>query len=45
VLLQFIKPFGHHKPGDVIEVPDGAEFDHSYLTEVESGNNEVEDSE
>lgn len=37
MLLQFTEPFGHHKPGDLIEVPDGAAYDGSYLREAPEG--------
>jgi hypothetical protein len=34
VKARFTRPFGQYKPGDEIELPAGAEFDHEYLSEV-----------
>lgn len=34
MLLQCIKAFGHDKPGDFVEVPEGSGFDHRYYAEV-----------
>lgn len=28
--------FGNFEPGDEVEVPDGAEYDHAYFEEVET---------
>lgn len=40
--LVCIRPFGLRKPGDEIEVPDGAVFDSTYFAEVVSGVKESE---
>lgn len=31
MLLVNHQPFGNFKPGDTVEVPDGAAFDHAYF--------------
>lgn len=31
MLLKCVRPFGNKKPGDTVEVPDGAEFDQMYF--------------
>jgi hypothetical protein len=31
VLLKCSRPFGNFNPGDEVEVPDGAEFDHAHF--------------
>lgn len=33
--LRCIRPFGFDKPGDEVEVPDGATYDTYYYTEAE----------
>lgn len=33
MLLICYKPFGNDKPGDSVEVADGAEYDHAYYHE------------
>lgn len=33
MILVFDHPFGRFVPGDEIEVPDGAEYDHTYCHE------------
>lgn len=33
--LRYVRPFSQYKPGDVVEVPDGAEFDEFYLERAE----------
>lgn len=37
MLLEFTEPFGHHEPGELIELPDDAVFDRSYLREAPEG--------
>lgn len=32
--LENVRPFGKHKPGDLVVVPDGVGFDHYYFKEV-----------
>lgn len=41
MLLVNHQPFGNFKPGDTVEVPDGAAFDHAYFEEAA----DVEDDE
>jgi hypothetical protein len=31
MLLVNVRPFGRFAPGDTVEVPDGAVFDHAYF--------------
>ena len=47
MLLVNVRPFGNFKPGDWVEVPDGAGFDHAYFEEVvaEHGDDEDQDQE
>jgi hypothetical protein len=34
MLLVNVRPFGNFKPGETVEVPDGAGFDHAYFEEA-----------
>jgi len=34
MLLRNVRPFGNFVPGDTVEVPDGAEFDHVFFEEA-----------
>lgn len=36
MLLRCVRPFGNKTPGDEVEVPDGAIFDHVYFELAEA---------
>jgi hypothetical protein len=43
MLLVNVRPFGNFKPGETVEVPDGAGFDHAYFERADEEPTPVED--